>query len=95
MLRKLQRKDFIKMYKLESNKKDYITQTQRKYFKYALDYVLKKYADAKKGIIQNAPINACKVNKIFYIFDFENKTVSIKSNQDDRFYKHNLIKVNE
>lgn len=81
------------MYKLESNKKDYITQTQRKYFKYALDYVLNMYENSKNGIIQDEPINACKVNKIFYIFDFDNKTVAIKSNQDDRFYKHNLIEV--
>ena len=81
------------MYKLESNKKDYITQTQRKYFKYALDYVLKMYENAKNGIIQKEPINACKVNRIFYIFDFENMNVSIKSNQDDMFYKHKLIKV--
>lgn len=77
------------MYKLESNKKDYITQTKRKYFKYALEYVLNQYNGNKK----DGFLNACTVNQISYIFDFDNKTVAIKSNQDDRFYKHNLIEA--
>lgn len=81
------------MYKLESNKKDYITQTARKYFKYALEYVLNQYNEAKNGNKQDGFLNACIVNKISFIFDFDNKTVSIKSNQDDRFYKHNLIEA--
>ena len=81
------------MYKLENNKKDYITQTQRKYFKYALEYVLNQYNEAKNGNKKDGFLNACTVNKISFIFDFENKTVSIKSNQDDRFYKHNLIEA--
>ena len=40
------------MYKLKSNKEEYITQTARKYFKYALDYVLNQYNEAKNGNIK-------------------------------------------
>lgn len=69
------------MYKLKSNKEEYITQTARKYFKYALEYVLNKKE------------NACTVNKIQFIFNFDKLTVQIKSNQDDRFYKHSLVKA--
>ena len=72
------------MYKLVNDKNDYITATKRKYFKYALDYVLN---EKTKGAIQNA----CRVNNIYFIFDFENMNVAIKSNQDDRFYTHKLI----
>ena len=70
------------MYKLKSNKEEYITQTARKYFKYALEYVLNR-----------KDLNACTVNKIQFIFDFDKLTVHIKSNQDDRFYKHSLVKA--
>ena len=81
------------MYKLKSNKEEYITQTARKYFKYALDYVLNQYNEAKKGNIKEGFLNACTVNKISFIFDFDKLTVHIKSNQDDRFYKHSLVKA--
>lgn len=76
------------MYKLKSNKEEYVTQTKRKYFKYALEYVLNRMNDCKKDEI----VNACKVNKINYIFDFEKMVVYIKSNQDDGFYKYSLLK---
>lgn len=79
------------MYKLESNKKDYITATQRKYFKYALDFVLKRYKTAKDGSLKNEIINAVQVNKITFVFDFDSLTVNIKSNQDKYFHKHKLI----
>ena len=66
-------------FKLASNKEDYITQKKRKYFPIALAYCL-----------QNK-IDACKVNRIDFVFDFENMLVRIKSNLDDRFWKHKLI----
>lgn len=81
------------MYKLESNKNDYITATKRKYFKYALEYVLNKKEKSKDGSLKNEVLNACTVNKIHFIFDFDKLTVHIKSNKDDRFYKHSLVKA--
>ena len=81
------------MYKLKSNKEEYITQTARKYFKYALEYVLNQYNEAKNGNIKEEFLNACTVNKISFIFDFDKLTVHIKSNQDNRFYKHSLVKA--
>lgn len=83
----------LKMYKLAKDKNDYITATKRKYFKYALNYVLNRYETAKDGSLKDEILNACTVNKISFIFDFENMNVAIKSNQDDRFYKHKLIEV--
>ena len=81
------------MYKLKSNKEEYITQTARKYFKYALEYVLNRKEKAKDENFKNEVLNACTVNKISFIFDFDKLTVHIKSNQDDRFYKHSLVKA--
>ena len=81
------------MYKLKSNKEEYITQTARKYFKYALEYVLNRKEKAKDKSFKNEVLNACTVNKISFIFDFDKLTVHIKSNQDDRFYKHSLVKA--
>ena len=81
------------MYKLKSNKEEYITQTARKYFKYALEYVLNKKEKAKDGSLKNEVLNACIVNKIHFVFDFDKLTVHIKSNKDACFYKHSLVKV--
>ena len=64
----------MKKYELDlrigkDGRKEYITQTQRKYFKLALDYVLNN----KFGFI------SCKVNKIYYCFDFDVMQVMIRT----------------
>ena len=46
-------------------RKEYITQTQKKLFKYAVDWCLKNNW------------NSCKVNKTYYNFDFEKLEVNI------------------
>ena len=62
----------MKKYELDlrigkDGRKEYITQTQRKYFKLALDWCLK-----------NNYIS-CKVNKIYYCFDFDVMQVMIRT----------------
>lgn len=62
----------MKKYELDlridkNGKKEYITQTQKRYFKYAIEWCL-----------QNN-LNSCKVNKIYYNFDFEKMEVNINS----------------
>ena len=81
------------MYKLKSNKEEYITQTARKYFKYALEYVLNRKEKAKDGSLKNEVLNACTVNKIHFVFDFDKLTVHIKSNKNAWFCKYSLVKV--
>lgn len=61
--------------------KEYITQTQKKYFKYALDYA-----------IQNK-MNNVKVNRINYHFDFDKLEVRIATDNDFG-YVYKLKKVN-
>lgn len=57
------------MYKLDldTNKKEYITQTQKKYFEYALKWCLEN------------EWHSCRVNRIYYNFDFDNLKVNIVS----------------
>lgn len=61
--------------------KEYITQTQKKYFKYALDYAIKNN------------ISVVKVNRIIYYFDFERLEVRIATDNDFG-YVYKLKKVN-
>lgn len=51
--------------KIRKGKTEYITQTQKKYFKYALQWCLENNW------------NSCKVNRTYYNFDFENMKVNI------------------
>lgn len=60
--------------------KDYITQTQKKYFDFALDFALKNN------------INCVKVNRISYYFNFENLEVGIITGKQ-REYKYKLKKI--
>ena len=74
----------MKTFKLSLKKHEYITQTQRKYFKSALDYVLNN----DFGFI------SCKVNKIYYCFDFDALKVMIRTgNGYTNIY--DIIEVNE
>lgn len=50
---------------------DYVTQTQRKYFKLALDYAIKHNVDI------------VKVNRTYYYFDFKNLKVRIAVGRKD------------
>lgn len=50
---------------LKNSKCDYITQTQRKLFKYALNWCLENNW------------NSCRVNRTYYNFDFEKLEVNI------------------
>ena len=63
------------MNKYELDLKDsfinYITQTQRKYFKLALDYAIKHN------------INDVRVNRTYYYFDFDNLKVKIAVGRKD------------
>ena len=71
------------MYRLENareNPCDYITPTQRRYFKLALDYCLSNNAIK------------CYVNRTFYEFDFENM-ICLIAGADKRPYRHKLIKI--
>lgn len=52
---------------IRNGKKEYITQTQRKYFKHALNWCLENNW------------NSCKVNRTYYNFDFDKMEVSISS----------------
>ena len=52
---------------IRKGKKEYITQTHRKYFKYALNWCLENNW------------NSCKVNRTYYNFDFDKMEVSISS----------------
>lgn len=52
----------------------YITPTRKKYFKLALDWCLKNNW------------NSCKVNRIYYNFDFEKMQVGIGTNGDMIYY---------
>lgn len=54
---------------------NYIPQTQKKYFKVALDYALKNKMDS------------VKVNRIEYHFDFDNMVVKIGTKNDLNTYK--------
>lgn len=49
----------------ENGKKEYITQTQKKYFKYAVEWCLQNNW------------NSCRVNRTYYNFDFEKMKVNI------------------
>lgn len=60
--------------------KEYITQTQRKYFKYALDYAIKNN------------MNVVKVNRITYYFDFEKLEVRIATD-NEYGHKYKIKKV--
>ena len=60
--------------------KEYITQAQKKYFKYALDYAIKN------------DMNVVKVNRITYYFDFEKLEVRIATDNDFG-YVYKLKKV--
>lgn len=51
--------------KIRNGKKEYITQTQKKNFKYALEWCL------------NNNWNSCKVNRTYYNFDFDKLEVTI------------------
>lgn len=62
------------MFKLVVNDKQYVTQTQKKYFKLALQWCL-----------QN-DWNSCRVNRIYYNFDFENLKVNIISGSSNNTY---------
>lgn len=53
------------MYELDLQKDEYIPQTQKKYFDYALDYAL---MNNEKSV---------KVNRIKFYFDFDNMRVMI------------------
>lgn len=56
---------------LENSRFNYITPTQKKYFNLALAYAL------------NNDVNNVKVNRIYYIFDFNNKEVLIATGKKD------------
>ena len=60
--------------------KEHITQTQKKYFKYALDYAIKNN------------MNVVKVNRVTYYFDFEKLEVRIATD-NEYGYKYKLKKV--
>ena len=60
--------------------KEHITQTQKKYFKYALDYAIKNN------------MNVVKVNRVTYYFDFEKLEVRIATD-NEYGYKYTLKKV--
>lgn len=66
--------------KCDDGHKEYITQTQKRYFKYALDYA-----------IQNK-MNNVKVNRVNYYFDFDKLEVRIATD-DDFGYVYKLKKV--
>lgn len=51
----------------KDGRREYITQTQRKYFKLALDWCLKNNW------------NNCKVNRTYFNFDFDKLEVNIKT----------------
>lgn len=75
----------MKKYELDliidkNGKKEYITQTQKRYFKYAVEQCL-----------QNN-LNSCKVNKIYYNFDFEKMGVNINS---AGYVNNNTYKIRE
>ena len=61
---------------------DYITQTQKKYFKIALNYAIKN------------KIDCVKVNKIYYEFDFDNLKVKIGTKNNLYTYKLKLLNEN-
>lgn len=56
---------------LENSRFNYITPTQKKYFDLALAYAL------------NNDVNNVKVNRIYYIFDFNNREVLIATGRKD------------
>lgn len=64
----------------EYGQQDYITPTQKRYFKYALDFALKN------------KINGVKVNRISYYFDFDNLKVKIVTGNYNG-YNYNLKKI--
>lgn len=64
----------------EYGQQDYITPTQKRYFKYALDFALKN------------KINSVKVNRISYYFDFDNLKVKIVTGNYNG-YNYNLKKI--
>lgn len=64
----------------EYGQKDYITPTQKKYFKCALDFALKN------------KISSVKVNRISYYFDFDNLKVKIVTGNHNG-YNYNLKKI--
>jgi len=68
---------------LENSWIGYVTQTQKKYFKYALDYVVKNNTE---GV---------RVNKTYYYFDFDNNEVKIGSNNRLTTYKIKKIEGKE
>lgn len=65
------------MYKLDLKNSfiNYVTKTEKKYFKYAIDYALKNNIDI------------VKVNRIYYYFDFENLKVKIGTKNHLTTYK--------
>lgn len=65
----------------DEGKKEYITQTQKKNFKYALEWCLKNNW------------YSCKVNKTYYNFDFENMKVSINGIGYGNNHTYNLKKI--
>lgn len=69
------------MYKLDlkNSKINYATQTEKKYFKIALDYALKNN------------FNHVKINRINFIFDFENMNVLIGMS-NFKMTKYKMIK---
>lgn len=54
---------------LKNSKIDYIPQTQRKYFKKAVEYC------------QKNNFLGCKINRVVFIFDFEKLEVNIRSSK--------------
>lgn len=61
--------------------KEYITPTQKKYFKFALDFALKN------------KIDNVKVNRINYYFDFSKMQVRIATDNEIG-YTYNIRKIN-
>lgn len=66
---------------IRKGKKQYITQTQKKYFKYALQWCLENNW------------NSCKVNRTYYNFDFENMKVNIVSTGYGNNNTYNIKRV--
>ena len=60
---------------LENSWINYATQTEKKYFKKAIDYAIKNKMDA------------VKVNRIEFYFDFENNSVKIGTKNNLHTYK--------
>ena len=59
------KKSELDLRKDENGRKEYITQTQRKYFKYAVEWCLQNNW------------NSCRVNRTYYNFDFKKMEVNI------------------